>query len=361
MDRFTSKVRAKSVSEHDVCVIGGGLSGTLMASALQKAGMRTCLVQRGQWNDGQSGVCQGFIHSGLKYLDIPINSPLKIELAQSREIWHRYLSAGRPGFSQHPVHYLFSSQSAWLYRFRNLAHCHGVSADETAQFCRHWGFRGQAFRTTEIAVNTIEVMTHERQLLDCALLARSWNLSMADETVDSQYCISSNDGNLLKARAVVIASAEGMPELAAQTPMGNIPIKRRPLWLATLNDMPTAAAFHFYADEPRPMITVSSRPGHSGNWVWQIGGDIGDGALSEVQFEERIRSLFSHLFPNLVIGALSPKAIDRIEPQDGSSDVSITAQIVFGRNAVALLPNKATSIPAMVERALLHLCNTLRR
>ncbi len=53
----------------DVLVIGGGIYGSWVACRAARAGLRTALIERGDWGEGTSSASSKLLHGGLRYLE----------------------------------------------------------------------------------------------------------------------------------------------------------------------------------------------------------------------------------------------------------------------------------------------------
>ena len=56
-------------SAHDVCVIGGGVTGAGVARDLSLRGLSVLLLEKGDWGGGTSGASSWMIHGGPRYLE----------------------------------------------------------------------------------------------------------------------------------------------------------------------------------------------------------------------------------------------------------------------------------------------------
>jgi glycerol-3-phosphate dehydrogenase len=56
-------------SAHDVCVIGGGVTGAGIARDLALRGLSVLLLEKGDWGAGTSGASSWMIHGGPRYLE----------------------------------------------------------------------------------------------------------------------------------------------------------------------------------------------------------------------------------------------------------------------------------------------------
>lgn len=350
----------KAVPENvDVIVIGGGLGGLIVATALKREGYGICLLDRLNHEISQSEACQGFIHSGLKLLEMPFDSALKLELVRGRNAWSRIIAAEKadPIYSM-PVDYLFVHDGPRATNLLALATIHGVAAEEIGPPPFSYGFHGKAFRTDECAIDTAQFMHRlrsrisvEHHLENCVHI-QTWGGG-------SELLAISDTGRRIHGKAVVLACADSLPRLTGSTSIGALQIKKRPLSFARLQGMQVPVAAHVFGSDPWPFLTLSSRPAQDGTWTWHIGGYIGEGCQPKESFEARVRWALQRYFPGLPAGRLVSSSISRIEPNDGQRDLSGAGQLILGERMVALLPNKATTIPDMAERVVAHLKQTV--
>src|SRR5207237_8505916 len=56
-------------SAHDVCVIGGGITGAGVARDLSLRGLSVLLLEKGDWGGGTTGASSWMIHGGPRYLE----------------------------------------------------------------------------------------------------------------------------------------------------------------------------------------------------------------------------------------------------------------------------------------------------
>src|SRR5215469_2741175 len=72
-----------STDSYDVCVIGGGATGAGCALDAQLRGMRTVLVDRGDFGCATSTASTKLIHGGLRYLELAVK---ELDIAQYRVV-----------------------------------------------------------------------------------------------------------------------------------------------------------------------------------------------------------------------------------------------------------------------------------
>src|SRR3989442_4937023 len=56
-------------SAHDVCIIGGGVTGAGIARDLSLRGLSVLLLEKGDWGAGTTGSSSWMIHGGPRYLE----------------------------------------------------------------------------------------------------------------------------------------------------------------------------------------------------------------------------------------------------------------------------------------------------
>src|SRR5438128_11132970 len=56
-------------SAHDVCIIGGGVTGAGIARDLSLRGLSVLLLEKGDWGAGTTGASSWMIHGGPRYLE----------------------------------------------------------------------------------------------------------------------------------------------------------------------------------------------------------------------------------------------------------------------------------------------------
>src|SRR5713101_2592432 len=56
-------------SAHDVCVVGGGVTGAGIARDLSLRGLSVLLLEKGDWGGGTTGSSSWMIHGGPRYLE----------------------------------------------------------------------------------------------------------------------------------------------------------------------------------------------------------------------------------------------------------------------------------------------------
>lgn len=72
------RLRRLAETRHDVVVVGGGITGAGIALDLALRGVRTLLVERGDWAGATSSASSRLVHGGLRYLE-------QLELALVRD------------------------------------------------------------------------------------------------------------------------------------------------------------------------------------------------------------------------------------------------------------------------------------
>jgi len=83
MQKRTEVASRVPVTSYDVCVIGGGASGAGCALDAQLRGLKTVLVDRGDFGCATSTASTKLIHGGLRYLQLAVS---KLDVAQYRVV-----------------------------------------------------------------------------------------------------------------------------------------------------------------------------------------------------------------------------------------------------------------------------------
>lgn len=84
-DTRAAKLARAARDEWDVIVIGGGINGAGIARDAALRGLRTLLVERGDWGAGTTSWSTRLIHGGLRYLEY-FEVPLVRESLREREV-----------------------------------------------------------------------------------------------------------------------------------------------------------------------------------------------------------------------------------------------------------------------------------
>jgi len=85
MNSRSQKIKAIGGAEFDVCVIGGGATGAGCALDAQLRGLRTLLVDAGDFASGTSSASTKLVHGGVRYLEQAVKS---FDLSEYRMVQH---------------------------------------------------------------------------------------------------------------------------------------------------------------------------------------------------------------------------------------------------------------------------------
>src|SRR5215510_2786135 len=98
---------AASQQQFDICVVGGGATGTGCALDSQLRGMRTLLLDAGDFASAASSASTKLVHGGVRYLEQAVKSLNLEEYRMVKSALHerRYMLANAPHLA-HPSHFL---------------------------------------------------------------------------------------------------------------------------------------------------------------------------------------------------------------------------------------------------------------
>jgi glycine/D-amino acid oxidase-like deaminating enzyme len=344
----------KYLCEFDVGIIGGGITGLMAANHLISIGVSTIIVQKGDWGSGQSGLCQGLIHSGLKYLDKPHTNELVRQLVVARTKWQELLLdrnffAWQEKIELKPVYYLFDSMFNGDLEAIQL-HATQLRVDlleADNHSIRQLGFAGRIFSSSEFAIEMNCVMKNLTERL-CNRIATTEFCKVTRN--ENGFVIRTTEGTIVRCKKLILAAGEQTGALIAALGLHPPKIKRRPLTIATVADMPVELTAHFFKERLRPYVTISSSRSAKGEWQWRIGGDIGDGKQVRNEFEARVFRELHIMFPAIKLrrAAVTSASLDRVEPDDGSSDVAELGLLMRTSDAFACIPTKMSLLPLLL-------------
>ncbi|MBN3836309.1 FAD-dependent oxidoreductase [Burkholderia sp. Ac-20344] len=338
--------------KYEIGILGGGFTGLLLAQRMRAIGIRVvCFRHTGDVRE-QSQHCQGILHTGLKYLDMPTNSRLKARLRVSQEIWRREYLAENGVFSVprnciRRVSYLFHDcTTSRLSDFLSIAHDHAVAARAALSGnCNRWstlGFHGAVVETSETALDTSIFREHTRSGIDDQLASPDgWR---AASRLPGGYVVFSNELTV-ECDYLIVAAGAQTSQICADLGM-NVRTKRRPIRSASVSRMPFPTTLHiFRPNDVRPYITISSALKIEG-WVWSVGGEL----MSSCTNPDVLQELLA-FFPNLDLRHAQCKidVLDRIEPDDGRPDVAEDGLLATSDGLLACIPTKMTLIPTFFE------------
>jgi glycerol-3-phosphate dehydrogenase len=100
-------VRAATQQEFDICVVGGGATGTGCALDSQLRGLRTLLLDAGDFASAASSASTKLVHGGVRYLEQAVKSLNLEEYRMVKSALHerQYMLANAPHLA-HPSHFL---------------------------------------------------------------------------------------------------------------------------------------------------------------------------------------------------------------------------------------------------------------
>lgn len=107
MESRKDAVKAATQQEFDICVVGGGATGSGCALDSQLRGLRTFLLDAGDFASAASSASTKLVHGGVRYLEQAVKSLNFEEYRMVKSALHerRYMLANAPHLA-HPSHFL---------------------------------------------------------------------------------------------------------------------------------------------------------------------------------------------------------------------------------------------------------------
>ncbi len=292
----------------DILIVGGGIAGLWLNARLRRAGYATVLVESASLGGGQSVKSQGIIHGGAKYA------------------------------------------------------LHGVEqakGDDLPPALRDKGFKGKAYRLTEIVFDVPDLIRRLAELAGDSLLAgqRIEALREGEELAGLRV-----DGREIRAQRVVLSAGAGNQALLRELGLEQPAMQRRPLHMVMVKAKTLKPLYaHCLGAGPKPRITVTTHPTRDGQAVWYLGGDIAeaDGVARDeaAQIAEARREL-AKLLPWIDLGQArwATLRVDRAEPAQSNllrPDNAFLAEqgrlLVGWPTKLALAPDFADRVCARLE------------
>lgn len=354
----------------DVLIFGGGCAGLWLLDALRRHGYRALLAESQPLGAGQTGIAQGILHSGLKYLFHPGQAQAAAAFGDVPQVWRDAL-AGRsePNLSRVPVRaeycHLWRTDSLRSWLGMTLAQ-HGLKT-RPVPVPQHErpsvlaSCAGHVYRLDEPVIDT-------RQLL-AVLSARNarqvWWISPAREA----RFVTSRDGSvqrvMLKAihgrgevevqpHAVVFAAGAGNAHLREAVGLPSTVMQRRPLHVAFVRGK-LPLLFGHCVDGTGTRVTITSAACEDGTNVWQLGGRISETGvnMTEETFLQLAASELRATLPDVRLDGCTwqARSIDRAEAKTSHAGIPHGAQLIRDQNVFTVWPTKlalAPTVPALV-------------
>jgi glycerol-3-phosphate dehydrogenase len=238
-----SDIAAMTAAPLDVLVIGGGITGAGIARDAAMRGLRTALVDRGDFASGTSGHSSRLIHGGLRYLEL---GDWRLVLEASRE--RRILLRIAPHLVR-PQSFLFPvyegarvppwklAAGLWLYDllalFRNVRRHRMLSKQELLRCepgLRDRGLRGgaryfdaQCDDARLTLANARDAHRHGALVANYVCMDR---LEIGDGRVRGARLTDQRSGKSLDVRALVVVNATGPWSDALRAASGGQPLLR---------------------------------------------------------------------------------------------------------------------------------------
>ena len=100
--RRADALRRLGDEEFDVLVVGGGITGAGVALDAASRGLRTALVEKGDFASGTSSKSSKMIHGGLRYLQQREFRLVYENLAERQRLLDNAPASGQPAPFPHP-------------------------------------------------------------------------------------------------------------------------------------------------------------------------------------------------------------------------------------------------------------------
>jgi glycine/D-amino acid oxidase-like deaminating enzyme len=336
-----------------VSIIGCGIAGVMIALKLQQVGFQVTVFGEDCVENSQSWYSQGILHRGAKYLDLDGEHPLRRSLESAWAGWAPLLGTALnyptdQGEVAH-VQYVFQGTSFDL----DSAHSRFLRSGLCLSTCKTSN-SSSLLKPDCIAYLSDEIQIDARRLHArfCALaLDVGCEFSTRARKIErdfDQWLVWCSNLNVFD--YLILAAGAGTAQVGEMIGT-RFHVKRRSTRVSIVEGVRVPITSHlFRSKDVRPWLTVTSKIGLSGSVVWQIGGTHQDDLTRS---REAVISSLAEFFSNDVLCdavVTDHVDIDRIELDDGSSDISNSYILRSGRNESLVLPTKMALLPLLVEQ-----------
>lgn len=366
-------------SSPDIVVVGGGVSGLWILSALLRRGYRAALLSEGPLGAGQTLAAQGVIHGGLKYA-------LGGKLSDSSEAlkampgrWKACLE-GRGEIDLHKVEQLSPCQHLWslpsvmsqVMSFFGSKALSGRAARlpraEYPPALATRAYEGSVFRLEEMVVNPASLVAALAHHVEANLYAIDWSQCRVEEhppeTTDAEApqpaplrSVVLPDGTRLAPKRWILAAGAGNATLLSRFGQIGPPMQRRPLHQVLVRH-PNLTPFYSVCigTGPKPPLVTTTHVDDEGRLVWYLGGDLAETgvARSEAEQIEEARQLLAKLLPWLDLAGAewSTLRVDRAEPKTESGTRVPDAFTEARGDLLTVWPSKLALAPRAADQTL---------
>ncbi len=340
----------------DILIVGGGIAGLWLNARLRRAGYATVLVESASLGGGQSVKSQGIIHGGAKYALHGALTGASEAIADMPRRWRACLGSDgeldlRGVRLLSEAHYLWSpgglagSLTSFFASKAVRSRVEQAKGEDLPPALRDKGFKGKAYRLTEIVFDVPDLIRRLAELAGDSLLAgeRIEPLREGRELAGLRV-----DGREIRAQRVVLSAGAGNEALLRELGLEQPAMQRRPLHMVMVKAATLKPLYaHCLGAGPKPRITVTTHPTRHGQSVWYLAGDIAEA-----------RRELAKLLPWIDLGQAqwATLRVDRAEPAQSNllrPDNAFLAEqgrlLVGWPTKLALAPDFADRVCARLE------------
>lgn len=283
----------------DVVIFGGGVTGLWCRAALERAGVRTLLVERTSLGDGQSVLSQGILHRGVKYAFSAAAAGIGAELERAYGVWRACLD-GCGIIDLRGVRVLRSGLVLWSpggFLARATAEA-GALAMKSSVRRLEGAERPAVFRGAGRGVQVWEVdepVVEPRSLLgalrDAGVgeIARGEVVSISESGGGVRAVVRGDGGEreVWGSRAVFAAGVgnEVLLRLVGEEP--SRVSQRRPLHMVYASGAPGELFGHCVEEmSDKPRLTITTSVDGVGRVVWYAGGRVAEDGVGRSEEEQ---------------------------------------------------------------------------
>ena len=352
--------------DHDVVVIGTGMTGLLTAAALAARGAGVLLVEQSRAGAGQSGRSHGYLHQGYAYR--PAEASLLPLFARAQQDWAVLLDGLEAQVAESAIAFSDADEARRATEFWRSGGLPVIATEPPPWLGAHLG---TCFRSQERTYDFGQVLRlFSRRVRSAGV---EWVRGRVERIVDTGDAVVSEvlgpDGRRTRvsSAAAVLAAGAGAAEVLARSGLPAAVQCRNAHMLVLRGDLPAVSAV---LPEPgNHGLFLSSRTGHSSGTTWLVsdfqsfdGADAPShelpgwwarGVLSVLREAVRPEVLAG---VRLVSGYSATKA--GLRPSSGTVSHRLDARFLGGRLTVTG-PSKLTLGPLAAESAVQAVCSVL--
>ncbi len=381
-----STSQTKTQVNVDIAVIGGGIAGLWILSALKAKGYHAVLLEQNALGFGQTICSQGILHGGTKYALTGKITGAAEAIFEMPAIWKACLDGQRePNLKDVRVisdhQWLWSTQSlssklAGFFASRvmksKVAH---VAAAEGHSVFQHPTFKGQLYRLEEMVLDVPALLEAFRvNLQDSLIKVDSFDASMIhdDESLD-RVTIDLGNGAAISAKRVVFAAGVGNEQFAGCLGKNAPKTQRRPLHMVMIRKPISSLAdagddasggggnggglcAHCLGAGATPRLTITTQYAANGDRIWCLGGKLADEGIDR-DTNEQIRFARKEVLavlPNIDLSdaTWATFRVDRAEQRHTLGHRPDTQETVADGKFIITWPTKMVLAPQLADDVL---------